>query len=162
MENAQNKHVNHHFGGMLALKSGLQFFVSASEVLFFGTWKQAVLSKRLNNFISCCWNIDCWQYTFLGIAFLLGVLRSDRKSASWFGLATPNKYLLRQIQNQWSPYPKCSLLHPSSSRESNHFTKGYKSLLVKWHFLCLSYSLIWSASKTPTSLPNYILRKNLL
>ena len=35
--NAQNKRVLHHFGGMLALKSGLRFFVSALSVPFFGT-----------------------------------------------------------------------------------------------------------------------------
>ena len=33
--NAQNKCVSYHFGGMLALKSGLRFLVSASEVPFF-------------------------------------------------------------------------------------------------------------------------------
>ena len=33
--NAQNKRVSYHFGGMLALKSGFRFLVSASEVLFF-------------------------------------------------------------------------------------------------------------------------------
>ena len=35
--NAKNKSVLHHFGGMLALKSGLVFFVSAPEVPFFVT-----------------------------------------------------------------------------------------------------------------------------
>ena len=35
--NAQNKRVLHHFGGMLALKSSLGFFVSVPEVPFFGT-----------------------------------------------------------------------------------------------------------------------------
>ena len=43
--NAQNKRVLHHFGGMLALKSGLVFFVSAPEVPFFGTGKRAILAK---------------------------------------------------------------------------------------------------------------------
>ena len=43
--NAQNKRVLHHFGGMLALKSGLGFFVSAPEVPFFGTGKRAILAK---------------------------------------------------------------------------------------------------------------------
>ena len=33
-------------GGMLALKSGLHSFVSAPEVLFLGTWKQALLPKH--------------------------------------------------------------------------------------------------------------------
>ena len=42
--NAQNKWVLHHFGGMLALKSGLGFFVSAPEVPFFGTSKRAILA----------------------------------------------------------------------------------------------------------------------
>ena len=34
MANAQNKCLIHHFGGMLVLKSGLCFFVSASKVSF--------------------------------------------------------------------------------------------------------------------------------
>ena len=45
VENAWNKCLFHHFGGMLALKSGLHFFVSASEVPLFGTWKRALLAK---------------------------------------------------------------------------------------------------------------------
>ena len=40
----RNKHVNHYFGGMFALKSGLCFFVLASKVLFFGTWKWTLLT----------------------------------------------------------------------------------------------------------------------
>ena len=43
--NAQNKRILHNFGGMLALKSGLVFFVSASEVPFFGTGKRVILAK---------------------------------------------------------------------------------------------------------------------
>ena len=43
--NARNKRVLHHFGGVLTLKSGLGFFVSAPEVPFFGTWKRAILAK---------------------------------------------------------------------------------------------------------------------
>ena len=43
--NAQNKRVLHHFGGMLALKSGLVFFDPAPEVPFFGTGKRAILAK---------------------------------------------------------------------------------------------------------------------
>ena len=43
--NARNKRVLHHFGGVLALKCGLGFFVSAPEVPFFGTSKRAILAK---------------------------------------------------------------------------------------------------------------------
>ena len=43
--NAQNKRVLHHFGGMLALKSGLGFFVQAPEVPFFCTGKRPFLAK---------------------------------------------------------------------------------------------------------------------
>ena len=48
--NAQNERILHHFGGMLALKSGLGFFVSAPEVPFFGTSKRA-LSLKLPVFL---------------------------------------------------------------------------------------------------------------
>ena len=41
----KNKSVLHHIGGMLALKSGLRFFVSAPEVPFSGTWNGALLPK---------------------------------------------------------------------------------------------------------------------
>ena len=37
---------------MLALKSGLRFFVSAPEVPFFGTWKRALLAKILFLFLN--------------------------------------------------------------------------------------------------------------
>ena len=46
--NAQNKCLFHHFGGMLAAKSGLRFQFRAPEVPFFGTWKRPLLPKVLN------------------------------------------------------------------------------------------------------------------
>ena len=43
--NAQNKCLFHHFGGMLAWKSGLGFSIRALENPFLGTWKWALLPK---------------------------------------------------------------------------------------------------------------------
>ena len=43
--NAQNKCLFHHFGGMLAWKSGLRFWFGALEVPFLGAWTWAILAK---------------------------------------------------------------------------------------------------------------------
>ena len=42
---AHSKHVYHHFGGMLALKSGLCFRIWPLKVLFLGIWKQTLFQK---------------------------------------------------------------------------------------------------------------------
>ena len=44
-----NKHAIHHFGGMLALKSGLRFIVSASKVPFFGSFEAVSPLKMMKS-----------------------------------------------------------------------------------------------------------------
>ena len=45
--NETNKHLLHHFGGMLAWKSGLRFWIRALNVPFLGTLKWALFPKMV-------------------------------------------------------------------------------------------------------------------
>ena len=61
--------LQHHFGGMLELKSGLRFFVSAPEVLLFGTWKRALLAKVPGSSAKkwCGWGLYFYLFCFVSL-----------------------------------------------------------------------------------------------